>query len=114
VPDGNDPDRLTILVQLIDHDVAPDHEPPQARIDLVREAPPQKGVFGEGLDTVKKVLNDASCSSRVFLGNEVEKLRGPLQGGIGPEDAVGHLLVTSQETSAGLVMRDDSSRLDVG
>ena len=113
MPDGYDPDRLSSFVQLIDHDVAPDNKAAQAWINLVREAPAQKWVFGECFDAVKEVLNNTSCGCRVFLGNEVEKLRSPLQGGIGPEDAVGHLLVTIEETGTGLVVGDDSAGLDV-
>jgi hypothetical protein len=80
VPNGNDPDRLSNFVQLVDHDVVPDHEPPQVRIDLIRKAPAQERVFGQGLNTLEEVLNDAPCGCRIFLGNEVEKLRGPLLG----------------------------------
>jgi len=114
MPDGNDGDRLPSLVHLIDHDVAPDHESAQIWIDIVREAPAQERLFGQSLGAIEKILDDTLCGGGIFLGNEVEELRGPIQSGIGPEDAIGHLLVASQKAGPGLVVGNDSAGLDIG
>ena len=114
MPDSYDRDRLPVFVHLIDNDVVSNDEPAQTWVHLVREATAQEWLFGEDLDPVEKILHHADCRCGVFVGNEVEKLRGPLQGGIGPEDAVGHLLITIQKTGPGLVVRDDSARFDIG
>jgi len=38
-------DRLPDLVDLIDHDIAADHQPSQARVDLFRKPPAEKGML---------------------------------------------------------------------
>lgn len=114
MPDRDHGYRLPSLVHLIDHEVAPDYEPPQTRIDLLREAPAQERLFGQNLGPIKEILNDTPCGGTVFLGDEVEELRGPIQSGIGPEDAIGHLFVASQKAGSGLVVGDDSTGLYIG
>jgi hypothetical protein len=114
VANRDDGYRLPSLAHLIDDDVAPNHKPPQTRIDFLRQAPAQERLVGQSLSTIKEILNDAPCGGTVFLGDEVEELRGPIQSGIGPEDAIGHLFVASQKAGSGLVVGDDSTGLYIG
>ena len=71
-------------------------------------------MFSEGLNSIKKILYDTPCGGWIVLSDKIEELSDPIQNGIGPENAISHLLVAAQNTSAGLLMRDHSSRLDGG
>lgn len=88
--DREDGDRLPRRIDLIDHDVASDHEPSQARIDLFRKTPAEKGLLCQSLDTVEKILHDSPRGGRILFSDEVEEFVSPFQRGIGPENAVGH------------------------
>lgn|GEM_PF-5515212 len=53
MPNSNDVDLFPSPVHLIDHNVVPDYESPQIRIDTFREAPAQQWMFGQSLDAIK-------------------------------------------------------------
>ena len=53
VTNRNDIDYLPSVVHMIKHDVVPNYEPPQIRIDPFQEASPQARMFGQGFDSVE-------------------------------------------------------------
>jgi hypothetical protein len=57
---------------------------------MLREPPAEAWMLGEGLCTVEEILDHPLGGGWIFLCDEIEQLGGPLQSGVGPEDAEAH------------------------
>lgn len=97
----------------VEEHVIPKHEAPQAGVHVIRQRAPQARKIRQHPDSIAKILQQTPSRSRILFPDEIEELRDPLQGGIGPDDLVGQLLVAFQEASHRLFMRGDPAGLDV-
>lgn len=70
-------------------------------------------MLSEGLNPIKKILDDTFCGGRIVLSDEVKKLGDPALSKLGPQNAVRHLFVTAQQASANFFMGNHSSGLDI-
>lgn len=88
--DGHDVDRPPDFLDSVDDDVLADDEPAEIWVDPFGEETSQSGLVGEISDALAEILDDPSGSRGILLGDKVQKFDNPFQGGIGPEDPVGH------------------------
>ena len=108
-----DSDRLSHLINSINHDVIPYNQTPQISLNFIQEWAAQTRKISQGLNAVEEILHHTPGRDGILLRDEIEDLRNPLDGGAGPDDLVGHLLVAVQEEGTNLFVGDDPTSLDI-
>jgi hypothetical protein len=78
-----------------DATIVSENETPQIGLHLVVERAAESRKLGESLDLVEEISHGPTRSGCVC--KEIEDFRYPLEGGFGPDDLVGQLLVSFQK-----------------
>jgi len=88
--DCHDGDGLSGLLEAVGNHIVADDEPAKIRIDPLGERPSRSWLLHKDSDTPEEIRYDSLSGRRVVFRDEVQEFGDPFQGGIRPEDLVGH------------------------